>query len=223
MKNKILLSLLLSLISLASFAQKKWTTADHYHFFVLTIDTSLCESQRNQLCQTINKIEISEKGDKQNTQTIIPIDTLFLPFFDSSFVFVVEDVNFDGQNDIRLLGNLTANMQTEYNYWLYDKTTGQFKTDTNLNKLSNPRFNPTNKTIHTWWRNGASHNGHALYTWNNNQIVLIAQEEEEWITGNNGYLITTIIVNGSYVTTSKTIHRSRINIYSKDCSLFKEK
>ncbi|MGL4596597.1 MAG: XAC2610-related protein [Bacteroidia bacterium] len=159
------------------FGQKTWTLKDKQYSFVATIDTVLCGGISGEYCPTVTAIHIYTLDDKKQIQTIIPEQFLFDGFLDSSIVFAVEDMNFDGNTDIRLLKWASTNTQTTYCYWLYDSVTGKFERDTALDVLRNPAFDSTTKTIHTWWRDGFYSSGHALYEWHENKLRLIAEEE----------------------------------------------
>jgi hypothetical protein len=150
-------------------------------------------------------------SDRQEIQVIIPKKFMFDKWMDSSYVFILEDVNFDGYNDIRVLTGLTANVQKQYAYWLYDKKNETFKSDTTLGKYWNVSFNSVEKTVHTWWRIPEDY-GHALYRWNKDQLDLIIMEEEKWIA-DLGFLSTTEVIKGKTISKSKKIKEPRIDIY----------
>jgi transcriptional regulator with XRE-family HTH domain len=125
----------------------------------------------------------------------------------------IEDMNFDGNPDIRTLNWLSTNLQTTYWYWLYDETNQQFQLDTTLEEIRNPDFNPAKKTIHTWWSDGYQNSGHAIYKWKENKLQLIAEETETWGIDSNasGILITERMIDGEIKVTEREVKKRTLD------------
>ncbi|MBK6775159.1 MAG: hypothetical protein IPG74_04685 [Flavobacteriales bacterium] len=83
-----------------------------------------------------------------------PPGCTFDPLFQNDKVMVVEDVNFDGAADLRLLSWHSIEHYRTYWYWLFNVRSGSFERDTVLDGIMNPEFDHTNKVIHSWWRQG---------------------------------------------------------------------
>jgi hypothetical protein len=209
-----------------SFGQNKWTYTGNHHTFIVTVDTVLCGGTTGDYCPTVTAIHIYNLIDKKLIETILPGQFLFDTFLDSTTVFAVEDMNFDGTTDIRLLNWTSTNLQTTYLYWFYNETTGQFLSDTTLVELINPTFNTKTKTIHTWWRDGFYSYGHAIYEWHDNKIKLIAEEEESWGIDPNSTGIRTIrrSKNGKINIQEIEVKEHKLDYMHKpdECKLHKE-
>lgn len=201
MNPKLLFTLLLTFTYSLSFGQSKWNFKDSKYLYEVYTDT----------LPSVQSIHIYN-SNHQEIQVIIPEEFIYDTWMDSSDVFILEDVNFDGHNDIRIVNVITPNLQTLYAYWFYDKQNGNFKSDTSLAKLWNVSFNPIEKTVHSWGRTPSDY-GHALYKWKNNELELLLSEEEFWITDGTGYRLTTQVINGKTITKSQKIKRPRIDIY----------
>ena len=92
--------------------------------------------------------------------------------FDTSYAFIIEDVNFDGQNDIRLISWTSIQSDKEYWYWLFNPKTGKFEKNSLLERFMNPEFDQELKTVYTRWRSGVYEYGQAIYKWQNNNCLL---------------------------------------------------
>lgn len=95
---------------------------------------------------------------------------------DSSAVFIVEDVNFDGQKDIRLISWLSNYNDKEYWYWIYNEEQGQFETDKNMIHFMNPEFDIEHQFVYTQWRVGVMEQGHSLYKWEDAHYQLLVEQ-----------------------------------------------
>ncbi|HLG02302.1 MAG TPA: hypothetical protein VI731_01825 [Bacteroidia bacterium] len=159
---------------------KKWQFKDNQHLFILTIDTVFCGGTTRKYSPTVTSIDVYDVKDGKQIQTIVPDTFLLDKFLDSSIVFIVEDMNFDGVNDIRLINWLGTDLQKSYSFWFYNIQVQQFQFDTTLANFVNPYFDQSKKTFHTWWRTGFTNYGHALYKFENDKLQLITEEEENW-------------------------------------------
>ncbi|MBK9194628.1 MAG: hypothetical protein IPO17_06485 [Flavobacteriales bacterium] len=65
---------------------------------------------------------------------------------------VVEDVNFDGAADLRLLSWHSIEHYRTYWYWLFNVRSGSFERDTVLDGIMNPGFDHGERSMHSWWR-----------------------------------------------------------------------
>src|SRR5690349_6731085 len=90
-----------------------WSFKDEKHSIILNIDTILCGGIAGEYCRTVKTIDIYSNKTHKKIQTIIPEQFILDDgLTDSSLVFAIEDMNFDGSNDIRLLNWLSTNLQT---------------------------------------------------------------------------------------------------------------
>jgi hypothetical protein len=201
MLNRISITAFFTLMTFNAMSQTTWTFKDSKFIYKISSDYVPLGGTTGELGPAVNKIEIYNALDKNKIQTIKPEEFIYETFLDSSKVFKVEDMNFDNHNDIRLLNWTSTNLQTSYWYWLYNKNTGKFESDTTLEKFWNPYFDQVKKTIHKHWRIGLSEFGHANYKWTEKGIQLIAEQVEYWGMGggSQGTLITRRFVDGKLI------------------------
>jgi hypothetical protein len=193
--------------------QKTWTFTENNQQFIVTIDSVRCGGSDRRYCPTIKAIDIFTLADDKRIQKIIPEQYLFESYLDSSTVVGIEDMNFDGNPDIRLLNWVSANLQTTYWYWLYDETTQQFQRDTTLDEIRNPTFDPAKKTIHTCWSDGYQSSGHAIYKWQGNKLQLIVEETESWGLDPNapGTLTTERMIKGKMKVVEREVKKRTLD------------
>lgn len=92
-------------------------------------------------------------------------------FPDSSIT--VEDMNFDGHSDIRIVNLVAANGNTNYSCWLYNPNSQKFENNKTLNMLIDPIFHQNTKQVETTWKEGYGTYGHETYQYQNNKYLLI--------------------------------------------------
>lgn len=85
--------------------------------------------------------------------------------------FALVDVNFDGVKDIRLG---TSQPGFHY-YWIYDRQSGQFQRELNLEKIPNAEFDKENKKIISLQHEPMG-SRKTYYEYQNQQVVLVRQE-----------------------------------------------
>lgn len=151
--------------------QREYTDADF--LYRLSIDSIKADSVHAQ--DSVCKIEILSKISRKKIQEIIPGPNPELSDLDQRFYkrFVMEDMNFDGQNDIRLISWLGMRKQQVSYCWLYNLQSRKFELDTNLSKLFDLQFDAKTKTVFSYERSGCCYD-HVmqLFTWENGQLVL---------------------------------------------------
>jgi hypothetical protein len=161
-----------------SYAQTHWTFKDTVHTFIVTIDTSLEQGQNNE--GIVRSIDIFNSRTNEKVQSIVPEEFEHNRILDSNAVFFVEDMNFDGYSDIRLLNWTSISFYTTYWYWFYNPVSKHYERDTTLEKYMNPYFDQELKTFHTFWRVGLQEFGHAIYKWQNGTLELKVEQIETW-------------------------------------------
>lgn len=158
------------------YAQKQLSFQDSVHAFTISIDST----KGKHADYAVTSIDIQRIETGQNVQTIATDTFFFQGVYARTSgwekVFTIEDMNFDGYKDIRLLSWLGTNFYTQYRCWLYDSDSGLFKEDTSMTKLYNPYFDPEEQFVHTYWRFGLNEFGHSIYQWQNDSLVLKASE-----------------------------------------------
>lgn len=108
------------------------------------LEIRIVNTQDNTLIQTITPAENSLTSN----------DPLSEAYPDQ---FKVEDMNFDGYADMRLMEFMPAVPNTPYYYWLWDAQTGQFVDKTaDYGRISSPEFNQEKQQIYSYQRHYAA-------------------------------------------------------------------
>lgn len=116
--------------------------------------------------QTISIPELTFFGQTANHDT----DTLG---------FTLEDVNFDGYQDIRLYDTPNGNYRVEWIYLVWNPAANRFEQDKRLNEISLAQFDQDKQLIYGMERGGAAYHYFSTYQYINGEIVKIRYEEEE--------------------------------------------
>lgn len=93
--------------------------------------------------------------------------------------FELEDVNFDGYQDIRLFDTLNGNYRTEWVYLVWNAKERKFENDTRLNQISLAVFDQEEQLIYGMERSGAACHYYSTYQYIDGEIVKIRYYEEE--------------------------------------------
>ncbi len=125
-------------------------------------------SQGDTLLQTISVPELSMNG-----QTRI-VDSL-----QDTLGFELEDVNFDGYQDIRLFDTLNGNYRTEWIYFVWNAKEQKFENDARLNQISLATFDQEEQLIYGMERGGAACHYYSTYQYIDGEPVKIRYYEEE--------------------------------------------
>lgn len=101
--------------------------------------------------------------------------------------FIIEDMNFDGYNDFRLLAALGKRGNMSFYCWLYNPAKKQFEENLSLEEISAPYFDTTKKRIHEGWHEANGYGGYNVYKWIKNEAVCIYQHEDsvEYLDSDN--------------------------------------
>ncbi len=118
--------------------------------------------------QTISIPELSAFG-----QTYID------DFMQDTLGFSLEDVNFDGYQDIRLFDTSNGNYRQEYIYLVWDPKEEKFEQDKRLNGISLASFDQEKKLIYGMERGSAVSHYYSTYQYIDGEIVEIQYVEEE--------------------------------------------
>jgi LysM repeat protein len=120
---------------------------------------------------------------------------------------IVGDMNYDGNDDFRIVEFLPAGPNIPYLYYLYDQTTKTFVYNESYRKITSPEF-PGNGEIRSQWRESAAKWGIDTYIITNNTPILTKRETWEAIanTTNATHQITVFNADGtSTMTVNETI------------------
>ncbi|MEK7991645.1 MAG: hypothetical protein VSS52_011615 [Thiotrichaceae bacterium] len=134
----------------------------------------------------IQKLTISNQ-DGQILQTLVVADvsdmlketeTLWL---DNGEGFKIEDVNFDGYSDIRLMELLPAGANVPYLYWLYDPEQKQFVFNRRFSDLAHLTLDLNKKWVVSQYQISAVEHGTDYYKVDKHQLILIRQKLTQYV------------------------------------------
>ena len=188
MRLNLLLCVACAVFSNVALAQKPLTFSDSLFFYRVVLDTNTLVSDYQEC--TAKSITVLRVKDQKPVQTIKLDDDVFPCYWTEDEYFVVEDVNFDGRNDIRLLQSMGARGNTSYLFWLYDTAAKHFARDTVLETLPNPYVDAKEKKITSYWSVGCCEYGTDVYDYQNGQLVLYEEETMHLDTEKDNYLLT---------------------------------
>lgn len=174
---KFLQSLLLILfIHSHASAQTTLTYHGSKYTFRLTIDRELSGDSVNYDC-VVKSIAIVRRNDTTTIQTIIPDENYPSCGLPEDQIMIVEDVNFDGHEDIRLIQFLPAAPNVPYYYWVFNPSRQTFVRDTSLEQITSPDIDHKQKVISSLWRYGCCDHGLSTYKYINGKITMIEESE----------------------------------------------
>ena len=99
----------------------------------------------------------------------------------STLEIVMEDVNFDGYQDILVFDVLNGNYRTEWIYLVWNVEEQKFENDIRLNQISLAVFDQEKQLIYGMERGGAAYHYYSTYQYIDGEIVKIRYYEEEGI------------------------------------------
>jgi hypothetical protein len=170
---RYILLLIATFISNICFAQKGLTFSDSLYFYKLSVDSSIVDDDYECNVKTIN---VLHQPDLKTQQTIKLEKNPFPCYWIEDEFFVIEDMNFDGYNDIRLMQSMGARGNTSYLFWLYNRDKKTFVRDSSLENLSNPQFDPKEKKAYSYWSVGCCEYGSNIYQVVNGKLALVEDE-----------------------------------------------
>lgn len=96
--------------------------------------------------------------------------------------FKIEDVNFDGYLDLRLMETATAeNGYSRSRFWLFNPKMEIFVENTDFKELSSPTIDADKKQIISTWKESSTYEGTDYYQFINNKLLLIRQELKNYL------------------------------------------
>lgn len=204
--RKLILSSILILYSIITNSQTKLIYGDKTFSFALLVDSTLTGDSVNYDC-VIKSIVVTRLKDSKEIQTIRPDENNPSCGLPQDQIFIIEDINFDGFNDIRLLQFLPASPNLPYYYWTYNSKTKMFDRQKALEDITSPEFDPQKKLIYSFWRGSCCGHGQRTYRYVNGKPTLI---EESEIKEEDDKIITTVkkLVNGKMKLVKKTVEET---------------
>ena len=188
MRLNPLLCMAFALVCNAALAQKPLTFSDSLFFYRVVLDTNTLVSDYQEC--TAKSITVLRVKDQKPVQIIKLDDDAFPCYWTEDEYFIVEDVNFDGRNDIRLLKSMGARGNTSYLFWLYDTAAKHFARDTALEMLPNPYVDRNEKKITSYWSLGCCEYGTEVYDYKNGKLELYEEESMHLDIVEDNYVLT---------------------------------
>ena len=143
-------------------------------------------------------------------QEILPSEYTYFnenpSYFGDDLGFVVEDMNFDGYADIRIIEFLPAGPNIPYTCWVWDKKVGQYVYDSELSAIPSLEVDFENKLIRCFGRASAVEHFEEYYRYIDGSLVRIKEVRTGPLDENDpnqGYSITHELIDGQWVMTEK--------------------
>jgi hypothetical protein len=140
--------------SLPAIEKKIFITGDEYlpeeihdSLFSFEINYDSTKNRIGEWNKYLRSIAIYRLSDHKKIQTIYPPEKF--PFETYHVPITVEDMNFDGYNDFRVLDFVMMYGQSSYHFWLYNPKKGQFEPNPALAETSSAEFDQQTKTIYS--------------------------------------------------------------------------
>lgn len=125
--------------------------------------------------KTVTSINILNKKDNTVFQNLNGFEAIV----QENEQVILEDLNFDGYADIRLLQYLPEDSNVPFYYWLYNSSKKKYERNVALEVVRSPSIDNTNEFILSQWSNGDSIQGTDYYKYSGNKLVLTKQEVKE--------------------------------------------
>ena len=175
-----------------------------------TTHFNLCgtlEASGNMKISTINIFQRPEDvglGGLSQNITSVPFETSTA--LNDANSLIVGDMNYDGNDDFRIVKFLPAGPNIPYLYYIYDPATRNFVYNKAYEIITSPEF-PGNLEIRSKWRESATKSGIDTYTIANNTPRLIRRETWEATNSTQAtHVVTTFNADGtSQVTVNETV------------------
>ena len=113
--------------------------------------------------QTINIAEVNSFGD----------DTTTCPEPGTGSDIIIEDMDFDGINDFRIIAMLPPGPNIPYICFLWDKKSGKFVHADFLDDITSPEFDSKAKTVTSSSRESANKYRKDIYKYSGRKLVLV--------------------------------------------------
>lgn len=113
--------------------------------------------------QTINIADVNSFGD----------DTTTCPEPGTGNDIIIEDMDFDGINDFRIIAMLPPGPNIPYICFLWDKKSGKFVHAEFLDDITSPEFNSKTKTVTSSSRESANKYRKDIYKYKDGKLVLV--------------------------------------------------
>lgn len=169
---KLYLLFLLFLNSFIAYAQEKayFIPYQNFIFCVNTIEDGIF---------VVTSIHVLDKNSSDTLQAI-EVENNMIFYYENAIkdAFILEDENFDGYTDIRIVKKEYANGEKDFYHWLYSPITHRFIANKDLENLTEPIFDAKTKII-TSYSYSNNHSQETHYQFINEELMLIKQIDIE--------------------------------------------
>lgn len=132
----------------------------------------------------LDSITVTDLSDEKILQvTSIPELTEFGEtdiYSKETMGFELEDMNFDGYQDVRLYDTMNGNYLVEWIYLIWNPQNQQFERDVRLNGIPLAKFDQENKVIYGMTRGSASSHTYFTYQYEGQEILLMERVSEDY-------------------------------------------
>lgn len=156
------------------------------------------------------KITIKNAERGMVIQEIIPSEYTYFKdnpsYFDAGLGFVIEDLNFDGYADIRIVDFLPAAPNVPYICWVWDPKIRQYVYNPDLSAITSLEVDHENKLIYNFERASASEHFKNDYRYINGKLLKVKEVRTGFLDEadpEQGYSITHELIDGQWVMTEK--------------------
>lgn len=136
------------------------------------------------------KIEIYQAGGSGPLLQEIQLQQERNTWDGRSLGLVVEDMNFDGYQDIRVQAGIPAGPNTPYLYWLWDQKKQAFVSNTDLEAITAPVLDQESKSIHSHVRINAGSYSEETYQYIDGVPTLVREIHHEADPDNKIWRVT---------------------------------
>ncbi|MCL2811588.1 MAG: hypothetical protein FWD25_06840 [Clostridia bacterium] len=112
-------------------------------------------------------------GELQRIHIDPPAETFADPEY--GFGFVLEDMNFDGYMDMRLMQYVSGGVNIPYHCWLWDPVDNRFVYSEALSAISSPLFDPERRQVLGFATGGAAEYIDSVHEYQDNELTLISR------------------------------------------------
>jgi len=158
-------------------AQQPKQFADKHFLFELKVDST---KEYYGYYYFVTAITVTRLSDKKIVQRLMPGPEDDWKYY-SYKGFLIEDMNFDGLNDISLLTMVGKRGSEAYCCWIFDPVKQQFNRDSLLEEISAPFFDAKTKTIHEGWHEANMDGGNNVYRFIKKKITRVYEWENQTI------------------------------------------
>jgi hypothetical protein len=158
------------------------------------------------LCAPVS-VTVRREADGQEVQKLALRDIEHDCDMEPESLLVVEDMDFDGHPDFRVLNLRDARLQSTFDFFVYDAKRGRFEKDARFADLTSPVFDAKTRTLTSFQRVGpVNHTRKKFRVLKDGTLDLIFEEEKTYHYQDESISLTTREkVRGKWVEKTRTL------------------